>query len=219
MSWRIEHTDTLTVLRELPDRWAQSCIAYPPCGLASDRTLAVLAQVHRVLRDDGTLWLFLPNEALYPELHSAGWIEQLPPCWATPLTLRGVGIRPLALLTKRDTYFHSASSFAAQPQRASRPRRPGWPTPRVAQGRDAIRGLAGRCVLTATARVACGSCGTPYRRGEPGEQRSTCTHHNPAGRCLVLDPFYRPAHGTLQAAHQNGRSFLGIVENRAGERP
>jgi hypothetical protein len=218
MSWRVEHADTLTVLRELPDRWAQSCIAFPPCGLASDRTLAVLAQVHRVLRDDGTLWLFPPNKAVYIELHAAGWIEQQPPCWARALTLRSAGIRPLALLTKRDPYFHNASLFAPQPQRVSRPGRRGRPTPGAPQGRDAIRRLAGRCVLTSTARVACGSCGTPYRHGAPSGQRSRCAHHNPAGRCLVLDPFYRPAHGTLEAAHRHRRSFLGIADRRAGER-
>jgi hypothetical protein len=218
MSWRIEHTDTLTVLRELPDRWAQTCIAFPPCGLDSDRTLAVLAQVYRVLREDGILWLFQPNDVLYLDLHATGWIEQQPPCWATALTLRSAWVPPLALLTKRDSYFHNASSFAPQHQQTSRPRRPGWPTPRVVQGHDVIRGLAGRCVLTSTTRVACASCGTPYRRPAPGGQRSTCSHHNPAGRCLVLDPFYRPAHGTLEAAHQHGRNFLGIVDSRAGQR-
>ncbi len=30
MSWRIEHGDALTLLRELPDNWAQTCVTSPP---------------------------------------------------------------------------------------------------------------------------------------------------------------------------------------------
>ena len=30
MSWRIEHADALTLLRELPDGWAQTCVTSPP---------------------------------------------------------------------------------------------------------------------------------------------------------------------------------------------
>jgi DNA modification methylase len=30
MSWRIEQADALTLLRELPDRWAQTCVTSPP---------------------------------------------------------------------------------------------------------------------------------------------------------------------------------------------
>jgi hypothetical protein len=215
MSWRVEHADALGLLRALPDKWVQVCIAFPPCGLASPRTLAVLAEVHRLLRDDGALWLFLPCEALRYELHAAGWVEQRPPSWARPLTLRSAGVRPLVLFTKKPSYFHSSRSFAAQ---APRRRRPDWGTQRFDHGRDAIRGFTGRCVLTTTARVACGTCGTPYQRAESGEQRARCAHRNPAGRCLVLDPFYRPRHGTLQAARHNGRSFLGIVDSPDGER-
>ena len=68
------------------------------------------------------------------------------------------------------------------------------------------------CVIAATARVACGACGTPYMGGVSSERRAACAHHNPCGRCLVLDPFYDPAHGTLDVARQTGRSFLGIVD-------
>ncbi len=30
MSWRIEHADALSLLRELPDNWAQTCVTSPP---------------------------------------------------------------------------------------------------------------------------------------------------------------------------------------------
>jgi DNA modification methylase len=108
MSWRIEQSDALKVLRELPDEWAQTCVTSPPhwglrdyglpratwggtegCRHAWGETqrggqfcrrcdawrgclgleptpelyvehlVAVLAEVHRVLRPDGTLWLNL----------------------------------------------------------------------------------------------------------------------------------------------------------------
>jgi hypothetical protein len=64
MSWRIEQADALTLLRELPDRWAQTCVTRPPRAGDPDRTLAILAEVRRVLRDDGTLWVLLAPDQL-----------------------------------------------------------------------------------------------------------------------------------------------------------
>lgn len=216
MTWRIEHTNALTFLKELPAGRVHTCVTLPPCGLASEQTLAVLTEIHRVLRDDGSLWLFLPSEALRAELRATGWVEHPPPSWAAPVVLRSAGIRPLCLLTKRPAYFHRPVSIAPRTPRGFGPRRPGWQSSRPEQGRDAIRGLAGRFVLTTTAHVACGTCGAPYQRERLDERRSTCAHNNPTGRCLVLDPFYRPANGTLAAARDSGRDFLGIVD--AGHR-
>jgi hypothetical protein len=218
MSWRIENADAITVLRELPDGWAQTCVTSPPCGVASNRTLAVLTEVKRVLREDGSLWLFLPCEKLPSELNAAGWVEHRPPSWAAPLTLSSAGVRFLALLTKNPSYFRSSRSIAPRLPRGFASHRPGQHRQRFDQSRDVIRGLVGQCVLTTTTRVACGTCGAPYQREEPGERRSACVHHNPSGRCLVLDPFYRPGQGTLEAARYSGRNFLGITDSRRGER-
>jgi hypothetical protein len=30
MSWRVEHADALSLLRELPDNWVQTCVTSPP---------------------------------------------------------------------------------------------------------------------------------------------------------------------------------------------
>jgi hypothetical protein len=212
MSWRIEHADTLTVLAELPSRWAHTCIALPPRGTSRERALAVLTQVHRVLREDGTLWLLHTNPELCDELRGAGWVEQPPPGWARPLA----GLRSLTRLTK-DTPLADPCSLVRRPQCASW-RRPSWPTPRAADRAGVLGGLTGQCVLASTTRIACGSCGAPYHQGAAGKPLVSCAHHNPTGRCLVLDPFYHPANGTLDAARGHGRSFLGITDSQAGER-
>lgn len=217
MTWRIEHTDSLALLSELPEGWVQTCIAYPPCGGTDDRVLSVVREVRRVLRDDGALWLFLPNMTQLHELRDAGWIEQRPPTWGRSLALRSAGARPLALLTKGRSFFHHSNSLVPPTRRGATTRRSCGHVQRCVRERDAIGGLAGRCVLTTTAGIACGTCGAPYMRGEPGERRPACVHRNAAGRCLVLDPFYRPGYGTLEAAHFNGRHFLGITDWGAGE--
>lgn len=80
-AWEIRRGDALTVLRTLPNEIAQTCVTSPPYwALRSylpddhpdkpleigaepspdewvDRLVAVFAEVRRVLRDDGTLWL------------------------------------------------------------------------------------------------------------------------------------------------------------------
>jgi hypothetical protein len=218
MTWRIEKADALTLLRELPGDWVQTCIASPSCGEVTTRTLAMLSEIRRLLRKDGTLWLFLPNESMRCELRDAGWLEHAPPSWAGRVRLLSASVRPVALLTREPSYFHRPASISPRPPREFRPRRIGWHVPRVEQGHEAIQALAGRCVLTTTAQVACGTCGAPFRRLYGGEQLSACAHHNPVGRCLVLDPWYRPSRGTFEAAHRNGRAFLGIVDSGNGER-
>ena len=88
MSWRIEEADALVLLRELPDRWAQTCVARPPRGGDPERTLAILDEVRRVLRDDGTLWVLLQREQLLlaAELREEGWTQQAAPEWAERAT-------------------------------------------------------------------------------------------------------------------------------------
>ena len=83
MSYRIENATPLAVLRELPAALVQTCVTSPPRwgrdGTGSDylahaptpelyvrRTVAVMREVHRVLRVDGTVWVKLS------EPHAAG---------------------------------------------------------------------------------------------------------------------------------------------------
>jgi hypothetical protein len=223
MTWRIEQSDALALLRELPAEWAQTCIAYPPASAEPDQILAMFMQVRRVLRADGTLWLFT-HRAAQPsvELNAQGWIEQRLPLWARPLELGTDCPVSLSLFTKQARYFHITHALTKH--------RPGvlcaarLEVQRCADGREAIRRVVARCVLASTSPVACGACGTPYCWIEPGEHEGgsrspTCLHHNPRGRCLVLDPFYTPTNGTLEAAHCRERSFLGIINSEPSERP
>jgi hypothetical protein len=221
MSWRIEHADALSLVRELPDNWAQTCITSPPSTQASEITLAVLAEVHRVLREDGTLWLLRhPGEPLLDALRKQGWILQRPPVWARPLVLGcNAPLRP-SLLTRQARYFYNAHAAVphARPQGHSRPStsRRARHVQRCGLARGQDPRLVWRCVLAGSSPVACGACGAPYRRARPGEstsgvRRPTCPHNNPEGRCLVLDPFYKPGAPAAEAAHRNGRSFLGIA--------
>jgi hypothetical protein len=223
MSWRIEEADSLGLMRELPDAWAQTCLTRPPSTQAPTVTLAVLSEVHRVLREDGTLWLLLhPGEALLDALGEQGWIRQRPPVWATPLMLGCNTPLRLSLLTKDARYFYEDRT----PGGHTRPQRPSsLNTGRQARraegcnyGPEQLRRLVKRCVTAGSSLVACGACGAPYRRTRPGERtpgirRPTCPHNNPGGRCLVLDPFYHPGALTAEVAHCNGRSFLGITNH------
>jgi hypothetical protein len=225
MSWRIERADALALLLELPDGWAQTCVTSPPRVGDHDRTLAILAEARRVIRDDGTLWVFLrPDDLpLAAELQAEGWSQQSSPAWTTQ---RDTATR-LFLFTKGDRYFYDAHTIGA------RSGSPSWLG--VGASRQARRAqtclpaleherglqLVKRCILAGSSLLACGDCGAPYRQTRPGEsalgmRRPTCPHNNPCGCCLVLDPFYdRAGIPTAEAALSTGRSFLGIT-NPAG---
>ena len=77
MTWEIRQGDALDVLRQMPDQSAQCCVTSPPYWGLRDygidgqlglertpgeyvaRLVTIFAEVRRVLRDDGTLWLNL----------------------------------------------------------------------------------------------------------------------------------------------------------------
>lgn len=230
MSWRIEHSDALSLLRELPDSWAQMCVTSPPTDALST-TLAVLDEVRRVLREDGTLWLLVGRDGpSLNALYEQGWTHQPLPPWSTRLVRGWCPPVRLLLLTKQRRYFYDdlaldyrvtqRLSWPTSPRQARRPQGCG-----VVRERERRLQLVRRCILAGSSMLACGVCGAPYRRARPGERegamrRPTCSHKNPDGRCLVLDPFCGPGAATTEAAHCSGRSFLGIAPTRGigGER-
>lgn len=220
MSSRIEHADALAILRELPENWAQACITSPPYETTTKTLEAVLAEVHRVLRLDGTLWLYaqrLPVEA--PALRECGFHPQEAPWWAAPLATSGIRVLmackrerffcdPPSLNPRRPRHFSCTSSTCRQPRCAA----PAECVP------EANSQLVRRLLLASTSPKACGVCGAPYRRTDtPGQRCASCAHRDASGRCLVIDPFHERGISLVgEIAHRHGRSFLGIAQ--AGQR-
>ena len=217
MRRRVEHADPLTVLRELPSELAQVCLAGPQT-IEVPHALVVLAEVHRVLRRDGTLWLWhRGSETLLTGLLELDWVRRPLPAGESALAHRAGSERLLLFTKTTERYYYRLHPFARahRPQMgtSARARRSERCTSETSWRR---RELIRRCVLAGSSRVACGACGTPYRATPPGAltpgaHRPACAHRNPQGHCLVLDPFYQPHTGTAQIAHTLGRSFLGIT--------
>ncbi len=220
MRRRVEHADVLTVLRELPGGLAQVCLAAPQT-IEVPRTLVVLAEARRVLRHDGTLWLWhRGNETLLTGLRELGWVHRPIPAGESALSHQDKRERLFLFTKTTGRYYYRGHPFtrAHRPQSvgagaSARARRAGRC---IGEAPWHSRELIRRCVLAGSSRVACGACGTPYRPSSPGAltsgaHRPGCAHHNPQGHCLVLDPFYQPHTGTAEIAHAQGRSFLGIT--------
>jgi hypothetical protein len=233
MSWRIEHSDALTLLRELPSEWAQSCVTSPPRDLPPQELLAVLEEVRRVLCADGTLWLALTRGGSSPSV--LAWLQET--AWlrpAHPRTISGYRVpRSVVLFTKQPAYLFSprlapapgASSAWRTPGRPGRARerclRPRRASCVPARGSDGLlaRELVEWCILTSTVPRACGVCGTPWLRvpyPASGQERwrTGCVHINGRGRSLVIDPFCGSGNTGLAAQRRN-RDFLGIEQSRA----
>jgi hypothetical protein len=228
MSWRIETASPLALMRELPDAWAQTCFLRPPRGLPEQCLAAVLEEVARVLRDDGTVWVALPGHGDPPAarkaIEAAGWLR--PRTGAPPLAAFG---GPQLFAKQPRFYFHPRSPLkalrpgyrdvypAARPGhcsglRACRPARRAWCVPAQADGLS--RTVIEWCILAGSAGRACGVCGAPCKRlpvaGSRGSWywRAGCAHTSDRGRCLVLDPFCGLASVGV-AAVRLGRSYLG----------
>ncbi len=231
MSWRIETANPFALLSELPDRWAQTCFLRPPRDLPTPCLIAILDRVHRVLRDDGTLWLSLPGRGSQPQalqlLEDAGWHRQ-------DRVLRGsgfsliVGNSTVALFTKQQKFHFNtrlplhrgAGGCPSQRRRglsARRLQRRAWCVP--APGGEAQSAqVIDWCVRASTSPRACGICGTPWRRlpgaaDHAGRWRPACSHINDRGRCLVLDPFCRGSADVGLASVRAGRSYLGSTHD------
>jgi hypothetical protein len=234
MSWRIETTNPLALMRELPDTWAQTCFIHPPRDLPVPCLLAILDDVHRVLRDDGALWVALPGRgnapALIRSIGETGWLRT-----NAKITLsnqaRGEH-RAVALFSKQPVFHFNARqplhqsatnnheqvcSNSRPPQRRiSVPVRRAWCVPTHA-GHTISRRLIEWCILASTSPQACGICGTPWQRLPPiphrkERWRQTCSHTNGRGRCLILDLFSGTGAPVGIAAVQLGRSYLGVEQ-------
>jgi hypothetical protein len=235
MSFRIEQTHPLALLRELPDQWAQTCLTSPPRDLATPDLIAVLEETRRVLREDGTLWLALSKPentiGLQAALALTPWKQQLP---APAVTRWGTG-GVLLLLTKQQHGFLYEPSRAMAASRASQspicpsyptaatpgeccrrcPRaRRAWCVPSLQRPGSLLREAIEWCLIASTVPRVCSACGTPWQRSRSSREtgrrwRTMCRHTTGRGRCLVIDPFCSRGETGI-AALRRGRDFLGI---------
>jgi hypothetical protein len=225
MSHRIEQADPLKLLRELPNKWAQTCLTSPPPDVPVAYLLAVLEEVHRVLRPDGTVWLALANN---PNAHELMWMLRHTR-WLRPLP-SSITPRNVLLLTKQPDFLfhpqHRSRRTASRRNRTcpgsgiegsrghvclgcSRPRR-AWCIPSPDTNGNPSRRVVEWCVLASTAPCACEVCGAPSRQTVlRREWCSTCPHKKDRGRCLVIDPFCTTGNTGIVAVGQ-GRHYLGI---------
>jgi hypothetical protein len=231
MSFRIEQADPLTLLRELPDEWAQTCITSPRRDLPVRYLLAVLDELHRVLRHDGTLWLSLARGGNSHQLARA--IEDTR--WVRPSTATAVPRGVLLFAKQPDFLFNPPRSLVrfSAPQGSTCPRYPfaqrpcrgcrsclaarrGWCVPSPGASGIAPREVIELCILASTVPCACEVCGAPSRRSLCCRERwrSTCSHKGRRGRCLVIDPFCA-AGDTGIVAVRRGRRYLGIDTDAA----
>jgi site-specific DNA-methyltransferase (adenine-specific) len=229
MSFRIEQADPLALLRELPDEWAQTCVTSPRRDVPIPYLLAVLDEVHRVLREDGTLWLGLTRGGNFHHLKDAlkdtRWVQPLPAS-AIP---RGV----LMLTKQSDFLFRTlAPARAGSPQsalcarcpvaqrpgrdcrRCLRPRR-AWCIPSSGEAEIPPREVIEWCIVASTVPCACGVCGAPFKDTERCKRwQATCAHQDGRGRSLVIDPFCSTGETGIVAVRRR-RHYLGIDPNPA----
>jgi hypothetical protein len=226
MSWRIEEADALTLLRELPSGWAQTCVTRPPRQVPFLELIAVLEQVRRVLRADGTLWLALPRSGTSRRI--LDWLEE-ETAWRRTERPRMPAASNVTLFTKQARYLHHhrlLPAVSTERRRCARSRlglagarapRRAFCVPASSQDRLFSRGLIDWCVLTSTAMQACAVCGTPWRRAPASSDRGerwlrACDHLNGRGRSLVIDPWCGSG-STGVVAQLRGRDFLGIEQS------
>lgn len=201
------------LLGALPAGQVQAIVT-SPTRREFDRSSEVLfAQLLRVLRADGTLWLLTPDKHLPGALVERGWMSREVD-WATPLRVDPAGRARLHLFVKGPSYFYNSQTaglFLAPRTRAALARKADrWSGCSWSPGHR--RELVRLCILAGSSRVACGTCGAPYTRTPEGARRPTCAHSDPGGRCLILDPFCHPGSGAHELAVRLGRAFLGITD-------
>jgi hypothetical protein len=231
MSWRVEHANPFALARELPEELVQTCLVRVPRDLPESCLRALLSEIHRVVRGDGTLWVAsqgAPSARVNVALE-AGWLLPDDDLAAGRRYRCGALGGRLTLFAKRPEFYFNpqvpllASVVRCQGHSVAGPRRRlgvsherrSWCVPSA--GRGLSPAVIRWCIHASTAPCACAVCGaawrrfpgatTPERRWRPG-----CAHDNGRGRCLLLDPLCGVADVGVLAVRL-GRGFLGIEPN------
>ncbi len=232
MSFRIEQTDPLTILSELPNQWAQTCVTSPRRDAPIPYLLAVLDEVHRVLRDDGTLWLALTrggnSHHLKAAIKDTRWVRrarrtqfQEGSCCSPSSPISSFTHRhqrePVRLKARCVPGIPSRRPGRGC-QRCPRPRR-AWCVPSPGAAGIPPREVIEWCIVASTVPCACGVCGAPFKHTERCKRwQTTCTHKDGRGRCLVIDPFCSTGETGIVAVRR-GRQYLGIDPTRRTPTP
>ena len=229
MSWRIEDSDALTVLRELPSGWAQSCVTRPPrdgrsrrCSPYWRRLVASCAATARYGSRSRPAGPHRRRSAIYKtrlgSMLGAASPSVCPVAFcfspSSPSTsfTRGQhsGAWPSGGSLRELGHRVEAASVVRSPRRAFCVAAPGI-------GGSPRREVIEWCVLASTVTRACGVCGAPWQpvgsvasRWE--RSRRVCVHTNGRGRSLVIDPFCESATAAL-VTQLRGRDFLGIAQS------
>lgn len=228
MSWRIEHANPFAVVQELPDELVQTCMLRVPRDLPEPCLWTLLRELHRIVRDDGTLWIasYGSPAAIANAARETGWLVPDDDPRAGRRYRCGAEGSRLTLCAKRpDFHFNPRAPLLASVVRRQQHSRAGR-RPRLGIGHErrawcvppSDRGLPPNviewCIQTSTSPRACSVCGAAWKRF-PGattpERRwwSACEHGNDRGRCLVLDPLCGLADVGVVAVRL-GRGFLGV---------
>lgn len=224
MSWRIEHASPFASLCELPDRLCQTGILRVPTAFPASAIAPVLRELHRVTRDDGTLWLI--GGAHVAAALEAGWHRPTSQVVHPRLRDGERGCVVLRLLAKQPDFYFNASlpvrSIArrgcgqAGAPRDPRQRRCAWCVRPIGK-RELPHQLIAWCLHASTSPRSCQVCGAPWRGhagalSAEGAWRPGCEHGNGRGRCLVVDPFCATGETGIVAVRA-GRSYLGIEQD------
>ena len=238
MSWRIETANPYELMRELPDAWAQTCFLRPPRDLPAPCLTEMFDEIHRVLRDDGTLWVAYPGRGNEPEhalcLEEGGWLRADTAATAARYPNAVAHGRVMLFSKQPKFYFDPRAPLHSAGHRHQEvcPIRPGSrghalgarrvarralciPAPGAAEALSAS--VIKWCMLAGSAPRACSVCGTPWKRLPAALEQSErwrpgCSHTNGGGRCLVLEPFCGLGHVGEVAVHLR-RHYLGVERN------
>ncbi len=192
-----------------------------------DRLATVACELHRVLRDDGTLWLILGHAAV----QAARCNPHLPGLTLRESNRTDALTRRIAVRLRTQGWVRSRSRQLQQAFSADAGILVLAKSPAHFIDRDALfdappmvdrRAVLRRSILAGSSALCCASCGSPYKRARQRRRgagyalslRPACPCDAPSARSIVLDPFLG-AGTTALVALGCGRDTIGFLSDEA----